>query len=203
VFDYQHPGFGDDPTIEGNCIIGGYVYRGPDPELQGQYIFADFSTGQFWMFDPVDPYGTVQNITDMLLPSDELSDGVTSFWEDDLGNLYVGTLRGNLFQLMTDARLPGDIMEDGQVNALDLAFWRTHFGRNQAPAQPPGDANGDGTVDGADFLLWQKFLGQSVNQTSYGADPTPEPNSGLLITLCGALMLFNRRQLALNPSLAD
>src|SRR5262249_36867359 len=35
----------------GGAAIGGYVYRGPIPELQGKYFFADFVNCRIWMLD--------------------------------------------------------------------------------------------------------------------------------------------------------
>jgi glucose/arabinose dehydrogenase len=194
VYDYQHTDGGGNPDFAGDCIIGGYVYRGPDPELQGQYVFADFVSGQFWMFDPADPYGTVQNITSLLGPNLGKSDRVTAFWEDAVGNLYVGTLRGNLFQLKTDAWLPGDLQGDGVVNGDDLAAWRAHFGQKLETGSPIRDANGDGRVDGADFLLLQRLLGHSVHQKSNAAtQAVPEPMSALLFAVSACALLLSRR----------
>jgi glucose/arabinose dehydrogenase len=44
VAEYSH---GAGPT-QGNTITGGVVYRGPIEDLQGQYIFADFGSNNFW-----------------------------------------------------------------------------------------------------------------------------------------------------------
>lgn len=46
------------PTYEydhgvGRCVIGGFVYRGSQlPELNGSYLFADATTGDFWALAP-------------------------------------------------------------------------------------------------------------------------------------------------------
>src|SRR5262249_43964147 len=44
VYDYTHGG----GPLQGNVVIGGYVYRGPDPSLQGVYFFADEGSGHVW-----------------------------------------------------------------------------------------------------------------------------------------------------------
>src|SRR5688500_16668172 len=36
VYDYPRTG-----AFGGSTVIGGYIYRGPDPDLQGLYFFAD------------------------------------------------------------------------------------------------------------------------------------------------------------------
>src|SRR5262249_13736952 len=53
------------------AAIGGYVYRGPIPELQGKYFFADFTTNKVWMLsfdrntDPNTFKGTNGTLTDV------------------------------------------------------------------------------------------------------------------------------------------
>jgi hypothetical protein len=102
-------------TANGNAVIGGYVYRGPIPELQGKYFYADFVVGRIWMLDfdrDTDPAtfhgtnGTLIDVTSLwsalvIDPTDinyrgdtNIStlaglDHVVSFGEDNLGNLYV------------------------------------------------------------------------------------------------------------------
>jgi glucose/arabinose dehydrogenase len=49
IFDYGRMGMTEDPTREGNCIIGGVIYRGSTlPELIGEYIFGDYISGNVW-----------------------------------------------------------------------------------------------------------------------------------------------------------
>ena len=43
--------FHGDGLLEGQSIVGGLVYRGPAPELEGRYVFSDFVTGNFWSVD--------------------------------------------------------------------------------------------------------------------------------------------------------
>jgi hypothetical protein len=44
VYDYEH-GAG---LFQGRSVTGGYVYRGPIENLQGDYIFGDFISSQIW-----------------------------------------------------------------------------------------------------------------------------------------------------------
>jgi uncharacterized repeat protein (TIGR03806 family) len=77
-------------TGMGNCIIGGYVYRGPTlPSLVGAYVFADNGGGGVWAMasdgvtaSAVVPIGNVNQ--------------PTSFGEDANGELYVCELSGGI-----------------------------------------------------------------------------------------------------------
>jgi len=82
MYDYLR-GTGE---FEGRAVIGGHVYRGPDPDLQGLYFFADQRSGHVWTFDPADPMGSVANIDDLLGAGVLVSP--TSLGEDLAGNLY-------------------------------------------------------------------------------------------------------------------
>jgi hypothetical protein len=99
----------------GLAAIGGYVYHGPIPELQGKYFYSDFVTGRLWMLDfdrntPSGAFGATNGVlTDVTalwnsLVVDPLNpsyvgdtniatlgglDHVVSFGEDNSGNLYV------------------------------------------------------------------------------------------------------------------
>ncbi|MFB9068189.1 PQQ-dependent sugar dehydrogenase [Pseudofulvimonas gallinarii] len=71
------------PRSQGYSITGGYMYRGPIQGLRGTYIFGDYGSrkiffankvGTSWTFSE---WGTAQ------------SGGITSFGEDEEGNVYV------------------------------------------------------------------------------------------------------------------
>src|SRR5262245_18552777 len=51
VYDYPYGGIyglGDADEFTGRSVTGGYVYRGPLTELQGMYIFGDWSSRRMW-----------------------------------------------------------------------------------------------------------------------------------------------------------
>jgi hypothetical protein len=79
VLEYSHG--------EGDCSIsGGYVYRGAAiPQLAGFYVYGDFCTGRIW--------GSGR----LLAPR---ADGLTTFGEDDEGELYAGTGGGALLKFV-------------------------------------------------------------------------------------------------------
>ena len=80
----------------GNCaVIGGYVYRGQAmPELQGTYFFSDFCSGTIWTTQPSDAdhwdYGAFM----------QLGAQITSFGEDDNGELYIVNYRGIVLKIV-------------------------------------------------------------------------------------------------------
>lgn len=100
VYEYLHQGLAPDPNFQGNSVTGGYVYRGPIEELQGRYVFGDAVSGHIWSFDPANPSGTVQNMNALFTPNEGQIFSVTSFGEDNQGNLFIVDGAGQLFQAM-------------------------------------------------------------------------------------------------------
>lgn len=73
---------------QGVSITGGYVYRGlAAPRLQGIYLYSDFANGKIWGLRP-NPTGWE---TQLLLDSPY---SISSFGEDEQGNLYVADYSG-------------------------------------------------------------------------------------------------------------
>jgi glucose/arabinose dehydrogenase len=79
IYEYNHS--------EGCSITGGYVYRGArSPALVGTYIFADYCEELVW--------GLKDGVRMNLLARGDLQLGITSFGEDEAGELYVLTGQG-------------------------------------------------------------------------------------------------------------
>jgi glucose/arabinose dehydrogenase len=80
---------------EGGCSIsGGYVYRGADlPDLEGAYFFGDWCTGNIWATyrDEAEEWQT-----NLFLPTS--GHMITSFGEDEAGELYVVDHSGSLWR---------------------------------------------------------------------------------------------------------
>ncbi len=124
IFDYPHSSVqtcrfsGASTAFLGFAITGGYVYRGPVSALIGRYFFADYGTGRLWSlrWDGSDPStfdGTnYTQLTDhgsdpLYLPDQGEIASVSSFGEDDEGNLYVLDLfGGEIFRVPEPAPEP-------------------------------------------------------------------------------------------------
>jgi glucose/arabinose dehydrogenase len=83
-------------THEVGCsVTGGYVYRGADfATLQGTYIFGDYCSGIIWSLHKAEGGQWQQR---ELLQS-QLS--ISSFGEDEAGELYLTDLGGGLYQVV-------------------------------------------------------------------------------------------------------
>lgn len=181
IYDYVSDGLG---LFGGNSTVGGYVYRGPDPDLNGLYFFGDTFPRQIWTFDPSDPDATVANIESQLSPGVDSLGTLVSFGEDYFGNLYLVDQDGDIFRLDTDSALPGDYNGDRMVDGDDYVRWKLDFG---STAASPADGNGDGIVNLADYTVWRDHLGsQLLPQTQSLLRPVPEPACWLM--LCGLML---------------
>jgi glucose/arabinose dehydrogenase len=84
VAEYSHAG--------GNCsVTGGFVYRGTlQPALIGQYVFADFCSGRVWTMPYAGLVVTLRADTSLM---------ITSFGENEGGELYAVTIAGVLYRV--------------------------------------------------------------------------------------------------------
>lgn len=103
IYEYDHGGSNGVPP--GACsITGGYVYRGTRiPSLVGVYVFADYCLGSAAL------YGIREGDSMATpLPTDVESEPITSFGEDEEGELYVVTDssfggRGGIYRIVRPA----------------------------------------------------------------------------------------------------
>ena len=92
----------DEPNVDGCSVTGGYVYLGENiPDLQGTYFFADYCSGNIWTFKEVDGKAIeFKNRTDEInLGGGEFTNYISSFGEDNNGELYIVDYNGIIFKL--------------------------------------------------------------------------------------------------------
>jgi glucose/arabinose dehydrogenase len=75
----------------GCSITGGYVYRGAHRDLQGLYVFGDFCSGRIWTMAHDGSTITVRRDTSL---------AISSFGEDESGELFVTDLNGALYRVI-------------------------------------------------------------------------------------------------------
>jgi glucose/arabinose dehydrogenase len=115
----------------GQSITGGYVYRGPNAELDGTYFFGDFVQSRVFSFR----YDGV-NVTQFQDRTAELQTAVgggtigniSSFAEDGFGNLYIIDYGGEVFRIHP---VP-EPATTGLVAAAGLACWLSYRRRRRA-----------------------------------------------------------------------
>jgi hypothetical protein len=166
---------GDYTHSDGRSAIGGYIYRGSIPLLQGKYIFGEFSWGTgpqndtsgrlLWM-DPFDEMGELKDPSELSIQ--EIARG-----EDSCALSFhsLCTLDITLYSFGID--------DDGELYAIGFEKWTNPdkmvaYKITDAYFIPEGDYDEDRTVDDADQLVWQAAYGTLPGGTQvrrgYGAD---------------------------------
>jgi glucose/arabinose dehydrogenase len=96
VYDYPHNG----PIC--NSVTGGVVYRGPVSELQGQYLFAEYCSGELFSLVWDGAGGIVGGVVDRtadFAPDAGSIDDPVAFGEDAAGDVYIVDLDGEIFRV--------------------------------------------------------------------------------------------------------
>lgn len=124
VYVYDHQA----SSTSGFAVIGGYVYRGSAiPSWRGRYIFADEITNHIWSARMINGvWSDFQELTSML---SNLGTGTTlgirtvsSFGEDNNGELFVVQLNGRVRKLVPNGPqpCPTDLDDGSQLGHPDL-----------------------------------------------------------------------------------
>lgn len=154
IHDYSHSGAPDG----GFSITGGYVYRGPITALQGIYFFADYVSAQIWSFRYDGSTVTeFTNRTQELTPDVGSINGISSFGEDAVGNLYIVDLGGEVFKIVCDGSLSADFDSDCDVDKDDFALlasaWLAHPGDDRWDQRFDISEPKDGRIDDFDVAV--------------------------------------------------
>jgi len=93
VVDYDHS--------LGAAVTGGYVYRGARlPSLRGLYVYADYVSGRIWALE----YDGTQATSNVEIA--DLGVNISSFGEDEAGELYFTAFDGRIYQLVDNSAPP-------------------------------------------------------------------------------------------------
>jgi uncharacterized protein (TIGR03437 family) len=142
----------------GESVTGGYVYRGSAvPSLVGKYLFADFGSGVVW---------ALTELSDGRWRREELlrsGFSVSSFGEDENGELYVVDYGGTVRRIISDGTEP-IANPNGIVNAASFIAGPiapgqlvSIFGINMGPSDGVGaqlDEAGNISRTLADAQVW-------------------------------------------------
>ena len=154
----------------GCAVTGGYVYRGQAaPQLAGTYLFGDFCSGRIW---GAARQGAQLAVRELPRRARQL----TTFGEDQEGEIYLGTASGRLLRL--EATAPAQPQRVGLFDpersqfllqqAGEPAELRFRFGRARSGWIPlAGDWDGDGR-DSAGFYDPARSLFRLRNSLSPG-----------------------------------
>ena len=86
------------PRSVGNCVIGGFVYRGNkwSASLNGKYIFGDHGQRKVWMldYDEVNQTSTTTLLTTVPAEGVGSKSGISHFATDSVGEIYILKLYG-------------------------------------------------------------------------------------------------------------
>ncbi len=101
VFEYGHGANG------GQSITGGFVYRGSQvTALSGWYVCSDYVSGNFWLLQ----YNGTSWVSDFQSNAEVGVTNITSFGEDDAGELYATRLSGGVIYKVTSSPLPLELL---------------------------------------------------------------------------------------------
>ena len=101
IFEYPHQ-CPPCPYGNGNSVTGGFIYRGNDyPDLYGIYMAVDYSSNNVFLIEQTGP-----NTFNFIGHSANGNAGITTFGEDDNGEIFAGNLSGTLYAVSMGEPLP-------------------------------------------------------------------------------------------------
>ncbi len=97
---------------EGQSVTGGVIYRGKRfPSLTGTYFYADFSQGKIWAMQKT---GNAWSAPALLVDTPY---AISSFGEDEDGEVYVADYYGGTIRLLADAQGPAPNLSTSKKTA--------------------------------------------------------------------------------------
>lgn len=162
IAEYSH--------TSGRCsITGGYVYRGPIATLPtGSYVYADFCTGEIFLLD---------NGMQSLLMDTTLS--ISSFGEDEAGEIYVVNLGGSIHRLVnTTAPCSFSILPSSQL-------FRATGGTGSVAVTTPLNCVWTAVSNDSFIIISAGANGTGVGAVNYTVAPNPGAMRTGTLTVAG------------------
>ena len=168
VFDYSHAG----ADSLGNCVIGGYVYRGSAiPFLQGKYIFGDNGSQGIHALDYNPVTRTANSVTRIgQARSGNIWTGISSFGQDAGGELFVMQMgagqagNGRIFRIKPDTGAIQNSVFPATLSATGL--FTDLPALTPVPALIPYEVNMPLWSDGAEKQRWMMIPGDGTPDTA-------------------------------------
>lgn len=149
--EYQDPLFEyDRGSTGGQSLTGGFVYRGRRADdLYGYYICADYVSDRFFLLSPDEGSGR-----SLLRQNDAPLNSVSTFGEDDDGELYVASLNGQVFRIASSRSLPVELVRWEALiqDKAVLLRWETAGESNAATFRL------ERSTDGSNFTLLETVM---------------------------------------------
>ena len=146
----------------GRCsVTGGYVYRGSQQALPyGAYVFGDYCTGEIFMYNA----GVQSRLVDTTL-------NITSFGEDEAGEIYVVGQGGSVFRIANPDILYGPIRTFSFGQSATASSWTTEAASSLASGYARIQAEPGSTLPASFAILGLRQNGALVSEASVSAMP--------------------------------
>lgn len=181
----QYGHIGADGTVGPPASVrgGNVIQNGSAPELQGQYIFADFPESAVVMTASLEDLLTAKTklangeSPSQLAPADVSTVGILFDNDDNPATPSVTMSLADVFRAGPGYDGSGrmDVVfgqgYDGELYILNKRNGWIYLASNTVPgASLPGDFNADGTVDAADYTVWRDTVGSTSDLRANGDD---------------------------------
>lgn len=177
------PGAYTPPVVQydhslGCSVTGGYVYRGATyARMQGLYFYGDFCSGRIWAMRQESNVWQTTQLLDTTL-------GISTFGEDEAGNLYVADYNTGTIYNITDDVPPADL----SVTATDVPDPVARDQNISYTVNVTNNSGGGATNVRLNVPLNNTLLFQAISIPTGWTCVTPPVNGGTSFTCTAATL---------------